>query len=220
MWCFYLLLKTYTWDVRDYFKGDATARDGAALRHPFQQTLSKALPNKQTHRHTHRLSHTLCSFQSNWSCWLASTHLSTGDVHTDTLPQHQLHVSRVAQLNHRADCQVDPLVRRRDTTQLRAVVDCWVPRSLHFNLDHNKDKKCNNYRFPQSALLICFVDYTFGMCTSGSQRFTIWRSKKSSSSSPLSNASKPPDNVAERLDWKSSAGGIKDGWIEWIEKSL
>lgn len=34
---------TYPWDIRNYFKGDSTAGDGAALRHPLQQALSKTL---------------------------------------------------------------------------------------------------------------------------------------------------------------------------------
>lgn len=64
-----------------------------------------------------------------------ATHLSSGDVDADAFPEHQLHVGRVAQLNHHAHRKVDPLVSR-GATQLRAVVDRRVPGSLHLHLDH------------------------------------------------------------------------------------
>lgn len=64
-----------------------------------------------------------------------ATHLSSGYVDADAFPEHQLHVGRVAQLNHRGHRQVDPLVSRC-ATKLGAVVDRRVPGSLHLHLDH------------------------------------------------------------------------------------
>lgn len=70
-----------------------------------------------------------------------ATHLSPGDVDADAFPEHQLHVGRVAQLNHRPDRQEDPLVSRRHATQLGALVHRGVPGSLHLHLDRIKRMK-------------------------------------------------------------------------------
>lgn len=64
-------------------------------------------------------------------------------------------MGRVAQLDHRADRQVDPLVSRRHATQLGALVDRRVPGSLHLHLDHirkKKDGKSTAKRVPLSTL--------------------------------------------------------------------
>lgn len=101
---------THSRDVGDYFKCDSAARDGAALRHSPQQALCETLPHTCTTTSTHLLiSEHVKVFCSYPSC-LAATHLSPGDVDADAFPEDKLHVGRVAQLNHDAHGQVDPLV--------------------------------------------------------------------------------------------------------------
>lgn len=73
-------------------------------------------------------------------------HLSPSDVDADTLSEYQLHVGRVAQLDHRPDRQVHPLLSRAHATQLGALVHRRVPGSLQLYLEHN-----NVERFPPSA---------------------------------------------------------------------
>lgn len=126
----------YPGDVRDNFKCDSTARDGAALRHSPQQTLGKTLPPKPT-AITNKSQKKTCHHMSNPSS-LWATHLSASDVDAEALPEDELHAGWVAQLDHGTDCQVDPLVGGGHATQEGAVVDCRVPGGLHLHLDHVK----------------------------------------------------------------------------------
>ena len=134
---------TYPWDVRNDFKCDSTAGDGAALRHPLHQTLSETLP----HKHQSTCPWMIC-FSNQVIIWegnvivsdcfypscLGATHLSSGDVDTDAFPEHQLHVGGVAELHHRADRQVHPLIGRRHAAQLGTLVHRRVPGGLHLHL--------------------------------------------------------------------------------------
>lgn len=57
------------------------------------------------------------------------------NVDADPLSQDQLHVGRVAELNHNSNRQVHPLLRPRSpTTELGTLVDSRVPRCLCFHL--------------------------------------------------------------------------------------
>lgn len=50
------------------------------------------------------------------------------NVDTDPFPQDELHVGRVAELNHHSNRQIYPLLRPHATsTQLRTLVDSGVP---------------------------------------------------------------------------------------------
>lgn len=115
---------THARDVGNYLEGDAAAGDVAALRHPLQQALGETLA-PQSKRHTPSPSHHASG----------PTDLSPGDADADALPQDELHVGGVAQLDRRLDRQVHPLVSRRGSAQLGTLVDRRVPRSLHLHLN-------------------------------------------------------------------------------------
>lgn len=57
------------------------------------------------------------------------------DVDTDPLPQDQLHVGGVAELDHHSNCQVHAVLRPGSpTTELGTLVDGGVPRCLCLDL--------------------------------------------------------------------------------------
>lgn len=63
--------------------------------------------------------------------------LSSGEVHADAFAQDELHLCWVAELQHGAYDQVDPLVWSSTSTQLRTLVNRGVPGGLSFHLQQN-----------------------------------------------------------------------------------
>lgn len=70
-----------------------------------------------------------------WWWWGGVTDLSARDTDADALPQDQLHVGGVAQLNQSFHRQVHPLLGRRHPTQLGTPVHRRVPGRLHLHLN-------------------------------------------------------------------------------------
>lgn len=144
---------THPWDVGNNFKGDSTAWDGAAMRHSLQEALGKTLAHKwpTSAQHMSRRDSKPSTHHT-----FGATHLSPSDVDTDALPEDQLHVSRVAQLHHHAHRQVDSLLSGCHATQLGALMDCWVPGSLHLHL-HHMDKEKNDCKHSRHFCLLFSV---------------------------------------------------------------